>query len=111
MENLLIAENILTKEECETIIDENKDLTKASEKDWNYNYKDLTINPVLNRAANFIVNQYCNNFPSINLTMDRWELNSFRLKHFPPEHSFNAWHSEHTYQYPYRVAGILIYIT
>lgn len=113
MNHLLCIDDVLSKDECEILINQSKqNLTSGFHKDWMYEYVDYTTEfAFLVEAASKVVNSYKESFPEINLTEHPWSLNKFRLKHFPPNYGFTKWHSEHTVDFPYRIACILFYLT
>ena len=113
MDNILILDNVLSLDECSQIIKNNKlmAVNKDTTKEWNYEYYDMPMDILLHRIATDTMAAYMDKNPAIKMTADPWELNQFRFKHFPPKQSFNGWHSEHTFDYPYRIACILVYLT
>jgi len=113
MNHLLCLDNVLTKSECDYIIEESRgSMTSGFHKDWMYEYSDFTNEfPSVLRGAQNTVESYLKEFPEMNMTENSWSLKQFRLKHFPANYGFTKWHSEHTYDYPYRIACILFYLT
>jgi hypothetical protein len=113
MNHVLLLENLLSETECQKIINESKDkLIKTSlNTDWSYEYYDMANNNLTHFISKKVIETYTQNFPEINLTADPWLCKEFRFKHFPPGYSFDKWHSEHTKEYPYRIACIILYLS
>ena len=113
MNHVLLLKNLLSEKDCQKVIDETKDkLVQTSlHTDWSYEYYNMPANEFTHSISKTIVEKYVQTFPEINLTADPWTCKEFRFKHFPPGHSFNKWHSEHTKEYPYRIACIILYLS
>ena len=115
MDNLLILEDVLSKDECDNLIKSNTDLIVEDLHSYhNYEFKDLDEwynDELFVRITDKIIEDYKIKFPSINMTPFAWHLTSWRFKHFPKDHAFNAWHCEHSGRNPFRIACILVYLS
>lgn len=114
MDNVLVIDNLLSQADCDLLIKEGS--TNMSQDVLNtslgYEWTDWTHeSKLLNDITASIVNSYCNKFPQITMTADKWCIPSWRFKHFPPGYHFSDWHSEHVHNEPYRIACIILYLS
>lgn len=116
MDNLLILDNALTPEECRSLIESQENNLKTDLKNTylNYEYADMfdhESHPILGPLTKRIVTAYVDRFPAIKYTVDRWFVDGWRIKVFKEGRSFEAWHQEHTADFPLRIACVLVYLT
>ena len=119
-----VQDNILTKDECDKIIDYSVNLPNYSYFDiGQYHYVELMSknesfeskfsDPVLQPAYNAIVNlknSYIEKFPEV-ANLNRWDIDYIRFKRWKPSSYYNNWHSEHSVRDAYRVMSFLIYLS
>lgn len=116
IDNLLVLDNVLSKNQCETLISlgsaklNNSDLASYLGYEY-YEWKNWKIDPIIRPLTDLIVQEYRNKFPAIECTATLWGIGDWRLKHFPPGYAFNKWHHEHDYSNPTRIACILVYLS
>ena len=116
MDNLLVLDHALTKEECTELIDiGSKTLINTSlETTLGYEYtewKNWSTDSIIRPLTDLLVQKYIEKFPAITYTETLWGIGDWRFKHFPPGYSFNKWHSEHDYINSTRIACILVYLS
>ena len=114
LDNVLIIENALSENECDAIITEYSVDLKTDKVDTHlgYEYNDiLEGNPIVTALVSKAFAEYIKTYPTINQTNDKWQLNTFRFKRFPPNHSFNNWHAEHEVLHPYRILCCMVYLS
>jgi hypothetical protein len=116
--NILVLDDMLTPEQCTSLIDEASQNFNSSrlETDVGYNYYDWApqvwqTHPILNSLLRTAIGQYAKSFPELGYVGNLCVLSDCRLKHFPPGYSYDNWHQEHVYAFPYRIACILVYLT
>ena len=116
MNNILIIENLLTPEKCQSLIAESipfldndniKTHSGYAFRDW----IDYHTHDIIAPASIEILKQYRTVFPEFEITSNRWELGPWRFKHFPPGSYYKDWHSEHSCENPYRIACLMIYLS
>jgi len=115
MDNLLLVENILSNKQCDELIDKFSTNLNYLELDshLNYGFYDAVNGScsVLDELKINLVERYKEKFPAINMTNDKWTVESWRFKHFPPNYCFKDWHQEHTTKYSFAIAAILVYLS
>jgi hypothetical protein len=116
IDNTLIIDNALTNSECDTLIEEfSKDMRQeALNTRLNYEYNQFGPeynNEILNSLVSRSFSEYKKTYPTIDMTRDKWQLQSWRFKRFPPGKAFSAWHSEHETANPYRILCCLLYLS
>ena len=112
MNNILIIDDVLTSEECDSLILESKSLMKDElPPPRNYLYYDFPKDHKINsKLGTLLVNAYLNLYPELNLTFEKWQLEHFRIKEFKPGKFYDFWHSEQGFHVP-RIVGILVYLS
>lgn len=116
MDNTLIIDDALTNSECDILIEEfsKEMLHDELETRLGYEYNQLSYNysnKILSSLVYRSFEQYKKAFPTINMTHDKWKLQPWRFKHFPPGKAFNVWHTEHEAANPYRILCCLLYLS
>ena len=108
---ILTVDNIFSKKDCKILINLYKE-NLTFEKNNNYSYKDIDVYSFmyLNKLKE-VTEIYTKKYDEINITASCWSLNQLRFKLFKKGKSFSSWHSEHTFNYPYRVLSIQLYLT
>ena len=117
------TDNLLTKEECDQIIDYGKSLDMDIYDKGRYYYSDImrrktmmedAFSPsVLQPAYHALVKlkkSYIKSFPEVN-NLDPWTLDYVRFKWWKPEDHYDKWHSEHDFCQPYRTLSFLLYLS
>ena len=116
-----VQDNILTKDECDKIIDYSINLPNYSYFDIgqyhyvelmnkNESFKSKFCDPVLQPAYDAIVNlknSYVEKFPEVE-NLNIWDIEYVRFKRWKPYSYYNTWHSEHCVRDAYRVMSFLI---
>ena len=117
--------NLLTKDECDKIIDwsfSNRPMDEGITKTEGYSSvalfeKDLIESPQLyslQRAIAELKNLYIEEYPELNKYVNPWALDYVRIKWWKPGDHYSVWHSEHSpeeQQTLIRVAQFLIYLS
>lgn len=116
MDNVLVIDDALTLDQCDLLISKYSSVTVDEELNTALNYRHVDIpeyrdDPTLSTVSQNVVAKYIEFFPTINMTKDRWFLDLWRFKHFPPDHAFSTWHSEHAISHPYRIASVMLYLS
>lgn len=114
LDNTLIIENALSINECDALIAEYSIEYKTDlvDKYLGYEYTDvLSENPILSKLVSESFAKYLKTYPTLNRTYDKWALKTWRFKHFPPNHHFSGWHSEHNSTHPYLILCCLLYLS
>ena len=106
-------DNLLTKEECNKIIDYAKGLDMGTYDKGRYDYSYIMrrgqymetafSHPALQPAYRALVTlkkAYIKSFPEVN-NLDPWTLDYVRFKWWKPENYYDTWHSEHDFHQPY----------
>jgi len=124
-------DNLLSKEECNKIIEwtlKNKKLEKSSGNNSGYDFvelmdyphnggnfhDDLSPKPLqpIKRAIDNILALYVKDYPiTCPPHMDGWSLEHVRFQWWKPGKFYNAFHSEHMKSQPHRVLVFLIYLS
>ena len=106
---ILVIDDVLTKKQCELIINKHRLQTKGSIKNSFSDclYKDDLVFKQLQKCIEI----YKNKYPACDITLSKWELKNLFFKHFKPKKHFKEFHSEHTTQTPYRMMGVIIFLS
>jgi len=117
MNYTLIEDNLLSKNQCQSIINYYRNLTKKVPDNFSYvgyNFSDINHQSKyyrdLIRASITLYNKYVSLYPEIQFS-SKHLLNHFVFKHFESGKNFNNWHIEHSSQYPNRVLNITFYLS
>ena len=127
MNFILKDDTLLTKEECDNIIQwvfankkfiidnknrhtgyEHCDL-KYRDDSFSESLSNISLQPIA-RAITKLVNSYLEEYPETN-PLDAWNVEYVRFKWWKPGDFYSVWHSEHTKNTPYRVLSFLIYLS
>jgi hypothetical protein len=112
---VLERNNILSKDECKSIINYFKDKTETEKvNDIHYAFfknEDYERFNFLKDKVTFLFDEYIKEYPQINYTKDKWLLNEFRFKHFKPNNYFKGWHSEHSIKGNKRLLCLQFYLS
>lgn len=116
MDNLLVLDNALTREQCDELIKIGSQnlITTSLESSLGYEYseyKNWNTDPIIRPLTDILVQRYIEAFPAITYTETIWGIGDWRFKHFPPGYSFEKWHHEHDYNNSTRIACILVYLS
>lgn len=116
IDNLLILDNSLTREQSETLIEiGSKSLDKTDLESHLgyefYEWETWNTDSIIRPLTDLIIQEYRTRFPAINYTETLWGVGDWRFKHFPPGYSFQDWHHEHGFDNPLRIACILVYLS
>ena len=104
-------EDIITPRKCEELIKELLPQTKNNfYEQGQYYFKDFNFEKI-QKEMDLLVKAYRKEYPTVDLTYDRWECSVPRFKHYPPNHSFSSWHCDHGVGHPLRIAAIIIYLS
>tara|TARA_B100001559_G_C16293951_1_gene526442 strand:- start:43 stop:597 length:555 start_codon:yes stop_codon:yes gene_type:complete len=117
-------DNLLTKDECDEIIDwsfSNRPMEKRTNTEGytcvTFFEKDLVELPQLYSLQKAIVqlkNLYIKEYPELNKYVNPWGFDYVRIKWWKPGDYYSAWHSEHSPNAPStlsRVVSFLIYLS
>jgi len=117
MNYTLIEDNLLSNNQCQSIINYYKNLTTKVPDNFSYvGYNYLDINQQskyyrdLIQASNILYNNYISKFTQIKY-LNKHILRHFVFKHFEPGKNFDRWHCEHHIEYPNRVLNITFYLS
>ena len=109
---ILTTDNVFTKKECNNLINSFKEKTVKGNDNWNYNFYDIDVeNFIYLNKLNEIIDLYIKKYPEVNMTSSYWKLVNLRYKVFEKNKGFTNWHSEHSFNYPYRILSLQIYLS
>ena len=114
---VLKIENLLSKDECQKLINTYKVGLVDDDLDTHMGYQhyDITLGSIffdkIDGVFDKIYNEYEKQFSEIKFTTDRFSVPKYRFKHFPPGKNFDIWHSEHQLDDPYRVLNFMLYLS
>lgn len=119
MDHTLIVDNLLSPDECRSLIAESqsagliKDLNRSY---YGYSHRDYTIednftHPILSRVNSYMLDRYTKEFPELTYVDNQLLWSGWRFKHFAVGDSFGNWHCEHNYQLPHRILCCMLYLT
>jgi len=109
---VLQDDNFLTQKECKQIIKKYKKICTSESLGTylNYNHIDIQLDQYWADKLFNLLDKYAKKYDGINI-IEPWAIDNVRFKHFPKNYSFDKWHCEQTSNYPYRIIGILIYLS
>ena len=111
MNFLYVRDELFTPSQCRKLISKFESKTKKNyNKESDYFFYDFDLKNI-EKEIDVLVQEYRQLYPVIDLTYERWRFTRVRFKHFPSKHAFAHWHVDHGMIYPFRIVGVLIYLS